>query len=238
MKKLMIAAAAAALVGGGFADCIDPDGETGNCAAVYNVQVSLKTLNAKSKKVKVECEDPENACYLVAGTRKYAGVLASCECDCEDTTIVLEPKFYFWGTTEKAAYCDAEAKLGNAVRFGGPTSKAAKKVAATFELSASLINLTGAGFGSYNAKIGRVASISGYIAGLVNAPLCAVKCADPLPAYGFSVCDDNEIVGLESVPAYGTWSIKYNAGASKKYAANSTYVEKTMVPSYYKKVCE
>lgn len=238
MKKLMIAAAAAAMVGGAYAGCEDPvTPEDPNCAAVYNMTVSLKTLNAKSKKYvnKQECDDPETGvnCYLVSGTRKYAGVIASCECECEDTTIVTEPKVYFWGVSEKAPYADAEIALANAIRFGGATDKAAKKVAATVTIASDPIALTGAGFGSYNAKIGRVATISGYITGLVNAPECPVKCDDPLTAYGFSVCDSTQVDGLVTVPAYGTWSVKYNASASKKYAANSTYVETKMLPKYY-----
>ena len=242
MKKLMIALAAAGLVGVASADCTDPVTPTpANCAAVYNVKVSLKTLNAKSKKYvnKAECDDPVTGvnCYLVAGTRKYAGVLASCECDCADSTIVSEPKFYFWGITEKTGYCDATAELANAVRFGGATDKASKKVAATITLTSDPIALNGAGFGTYNAKIGRVSSISGSISGLVNAPVCPVKCEDPKPAYGFSVCASEKIEGITAVPAYGTWSIKYNASASKKYAANSTYVETKMLPSYYVKDC-
>lgn len=238
MKKLMIAAALAATVGGAYAGCIEPEDPTPeNCASVYNVTVSLKTLNAKAKKFvnRQDCEDPETGvnCYLVSGTRKYAGVIASCECECSDTTVVVGPKFYFWGVTEKTAYPDATAELANAIRFGGATVKASKKVAATLTLNSDSIALTGAGIGSYNAKIGRASTISGYIAGLVNAPLCPVKCEDPQTAYGFSLCGDVDEITPDAVPAYGSWSVKFNASASKKYAKDSTYVESKMLPKYY-----
>lgn len=241
MKKLMIAAAAAAMVGGSFASCVDPtEPEAANCASVYEVKLILKTLGAKQKTTttKIECEDPvtSSACFMVNGTRKYSGIIASCECVCSAESAVADAKFYFWATHAQVSYCDATLCFSDVVRFGAAASSSSKKVATKIAIASDPIDLVGAGFGTYDWKNGRLLSLNGYIAGLVDAPVCSVKCADPQVAYGFNLCDD-ETMQPDAVPAYGTWTVKYNSTASRKYMNNSTYVEQNLLPTYYKSAC-
>ena len=87
MKKLMIAAAAAAMVGGAFANlCDDEPAETAACA-VYNVKFTLKTLDAKLVKIKGttgDCgsTDGQNCVYLDNATRTIDGIIWDCDASC------------------------------------------------------------------------------------------------------------------------------------------------------------
>jgi hypothetical protein len=77
-----------------------------------------------------------------------------------------------------------------------------------------------AGFGKFDVKYDRVANISGYAVGLVNAPLCAVKCEDGEASIAWDLCDaTSEGDSGDATIAYGTWAVKYNKSASKKVAA-------------------
>ena len=85
MKKLMIAAAAAAMIGGAFAECSDFDG----CIA-YDLTMSIKTLGPKKLVCKAECkscgEEDTIVAYLDNVTQSIKGVIWACDwvCDCEE----------------------------------------------------------------------------------------------------------------------------------------------------------
>ena len=233
MKKLMIAAAVAAMIASVKAACIDPEEpEDPNCAMVYKYSASLKTLVSKAKttKIKYECEDPQtlSACYLISGTIKLAGVLASCECDCG----LSDTEQIFWNTSTKTCVAGEIAFSDSDIRFGSYMSNKATKIATMYQFASDDgYTLAAAGFGTFDYKKGLVKSLSGYIVGTVPAPLCSAKCAEPEAAYGFALCDDLA-VQPETVPAYGSWSIKYDSSASKKHAKDSTYLERKLIPAY------
>ena len=83
-----------------------------------------------------------------------------------------------------------------------------------------------AGFGSYDKKNQRPSSVCGSFAGTQTVPRYpkaynGVRC----PGAGYwDCCSLLYVVGSEGSPsvAYGTWSMKYNAAASKKVSANKT----------------
>lgn len=87
MKKLMIAAAFAAMVGGASADVCD--NTSGSDCWVYDVKVTMKTLGPKRIKGK-DCygaaDKDSNVEYLVNTTRKFSGIAWACEGACEMPT--------------------------------------------------------------------------------------------------------------------------------------------------------
>lgn len=85
-----------------------------------------------------------------------------------------------------------------------------------------------AGFGSYDSKNGRVSSVSGNFAGTQTPPRYPGKVAgmtESCPPADYWTCAPYVYAGAPSDPsvAYGTWSLKYNASASKKLANNKNW---------------
>ena len=164
MKKLMIAAAAAAMVGGAYAAYPTEDDtiEANNIGSMYNVAISLKTMVPKtydSTRTKgcVICPtaDGEICRLFEQGTLKINGIFASC--DCNDT---FKYGYYWIGSGKKAVailppvtnaveYTDLPEDVMEftAFRF----SKTNKKVAAVLNLDGDddAFELGGMGFGTY-----------------------------------------------------------------------------------------
>ena len=99
-----------------------------------------------------------------------------------------------------------------------------------------------AGFGSFDAKNLRIKSVNGNAVGLL-APLndgATDKCGNASKifcAVGFMCvewkdwCCDGCYAGVELVPASGTWSVKYNASATKKANAGKATLA-SLIPAY------
>ena len=169
MKKLMIAAAAAAMVGGAYAalptanDTINTDKNVG---IMHNVAITVKTLmptevgGIKTSGCPICPTTSGSVCYLFEqGSLKINGLFASC--DCED----MFQYGYFWlGSGKKATKLfpkldktvteyddlpDAEQDLG--VTFAaGRYGKTMKKVAVTLDVDDGAdVAFSGIGFGSY-----------------------------------------------------------------------------------------
>jgi len=104
MKKLMIAAAVAAMTVGAFAGaCSDPEEELANCYA-WDVKMSLKSLQTKKTKCNIaaesECDDPttDTVYYMDNVTRKLKGYLWVCDYECgADYNVIL------WDTKYKVS---------------------------------------------------------------------------------------------------------------------------------------
>ena len=87
--------------------------------------------------------------------------------------------------------------------------------------------LTGAGLGKYSTKVGYYTSFSGNFAGTATASY---------DLKSSTICDPSQVWKCEALStlvdsdtvAYGTWTAKYNAAASKKFNNNGTLT----VPSY------
>lgn len=126
----------------------------------------------------------------------------------------------------------------------GRYGKKAQKVAAYWDLDNLLHSqeIVAAGFGTYDVKNLRTKSISGNAVGLIMpiddgaANACGIK--DKIfCALGFMCvewmdwCCDGCYAGVELVPASGTWSLKYNAAATKKANADKATLA-SFVPAY------
>lgn len=238
MKKLMIAAATAAMVGGAFASLCEeelntPAFEKG--CAVWNVKVTVKTLGPKKAACKYACDDDDVSYYFENATRKFDGILFQCESECD----LSAAKLALWEAKAKTAICPITATTvvdGDKTKivYSGEEniefvildrySKTAKKVETVWEIQNDVAELVGAGFGSFDTKNYRVSSISGNCAGTVVPAefVISKKCEDDEYAAGkvLDLCEAFENWcesgdETEAVAASGTWSIKYNKTLSK-----------------------
>jgi len=237
MKKLMIAAAAAAMIGGAYADCgLEPE-EQADCAQVWDVKMSLKSTVCKTLYVGAKKADKcgmggsEAACYCYREVASVAvkGVLGACDCECETILNLTDDDQYFWVEKNKVQLADKLA-IDHLYRIG----KKMEKV----EFAAWFGALRLAGTGTYDTKNNVVKSVSGNVAGLWTAVFdCTGDCETVCPA--FDLCDPDWESGLE-VPtvAYGSFTIKYNSSFAKKFAQGkkdlvSDKVAKWIIAEYY-----
>ncbi len=274
MKKLMIAAALAAMVGGAYADTAytfnaslkTTVGKSGKVTTTYNLgedvggvfwyadsavtnlmatmptyfttkRVGGRTIPALSNLAKRDnawlvaniaplaatynkksagkwCETlkvTDEGCYRVAGTKKFKAVVQGADFCCSELTTIADGGDALSITSELAQ------------RFGGLTYEKAKK--------AELVgNVTGEGIEELyiagQGSIGKVldsndmsqndgiTSISGNAVGILVAPECEYCCSDNQAAVAFR-CDDNPGDVNLTTAAFGTFSLKYNAKATK-----------------------
>ena len=176
MKKLMIAAAVAAMTAGAFASaCSDPEEEMTNCYA-WDVKMSLKSLQTKKIKctaeAESECDDPETSVvyYMDNVTRKLVGYLWQCEYSCDSFNVTL------WDKKNKLAViaysADPQVAEADVVIYGKKATKVAGTItfAGTDALGEDAIEVTASGI---NGKMVRgsadddcyVKSLSGYASG-------------------------------------------------------------------------
>ncbi len=245
MKKLMMAAAIAAMTAGAYADLCDddPDVVVADKCEVYNFKMSVKTLVP----AKIKCSSDEIAVYFKKGTRKFEGILWDCVATCDDTApasnfIAWEPKAKQAVTTElswSGEYWTADAlEFSTLDRFGKKANDVEAYADATFTIGEFHL----AGFGSYDAKNERIKSISGNVVGMITPATYDVtekaesKCDDDTVNTNvgkvLALCDEFDdwcCTGDEAdqVVASGTWSIKYNKTLSKGKKRLSQ-----IVPSY------
>lgn len=227
MKKIMIAAAVAAVGLGAFgaSDC----GEvvTKDTAWVYAWKFSGKTTVGKKTTVAAsQCADAGTAgCTIrVPGSLKIQGYTYFCNPDCGSTDFEnfsedLEV-FYFKKPYKTFVYGGVATEVANII--GAKKKQFEAAGVATFDdpLTLSRYTLNYAGLGKY--KSGRVSSVSGNFAGTQSQPYYVPKAGACIPA-GYWDCSTLALVcnGGTSV-AYGKWSAKYKKSASKKFAKNST----------------
>jgi len=193
MKKLMIAAATAAMVGGAFAD--DLCGETEVGCLAYDLKISAKTLVPKTMKCKGEmCGNDDCVTYAVLKSKTFNGFLWACEYDCEDYGKMSGFHFALWEKATKTPYWMVPAKDEKGVRevedFGTEGivmdryEKKANKVQFIMDLNTddskvgdttcndvdqtAKINVKLAGTGTWETKGNYAKSISGSVAGYRN----------------------------------------------------------------------
>lgn len=274
MKKLMIAAALAAMVGGAYADTAytfnaslkTTVGKSGKVTTTYNLgedaggvfwyadstvtnlmatmptyfttkRVGGRTIPALSNLAKRDnawlvaniaplaatynkksagkwCETlkvTDEGCYRVAGTKKFKAVVSGSDFCCSELTTIQDGG-------DSLSITSALAQ-----RFGGLTYEKAKKAELAGQISGEGIEeLYFAGQGSIGKVLDSndmsqedgIASISGNAVGVLAAPECEYCCSDNQAAVAFR-CDDNPGDVTLTTAAFGTFSLKYNAKATK-----------------------
>ena len=248
MKKLMIAAAAVAMIGSAFAD-----------AQVYEYKLSLKSTTCKEAKVangyltKIGLMEPgDELVYRTPASLTLVGLTWGCECN--------EAIAGTWGQTKNNPNNwygitfwnpKANGKLGsflggvyNGTEFQWDMLNRIGKKADEVELSFDLIPSADALDGNFELKLAGlgkikdqfaydsedeewtdcnsyIKSVKGSVAGYVNPEAGIVVCNyceeyDVFcNVYQFCICGDDNTDETRTV-AYGTFTMKYNASASKK----------------------
>lgn len=248
----MIAAAAAAFVGGVYAAC-DIETPVRECAEVYDVVLNLKTTECKCSNQKIVTRGTEcgigtktTAYNCVAWrqvvTKKVQGLIWACSCDCTEgvdgsilDAAVLAPAKYdfatgdgnqiFWIAKDKVIL-DSVLNISWLARIGKTNQhvEAAGKFGDGIQV---------AGYGAYDTKNMRVKNISGYAAGVWGGD---IDCSDDTgteicPA--FKLCTPGEAVDdFSKTFAGGTWSVKYNASKSKAYFSKGTFPVSAKIAGY------
>ena len=222
MKKLMIAAAAAAMIGGVQAmTCAKGKDACGvgteGAGSAYKVAISLKTTENKTKTIKNTCDPDECIYWRQQTTKKIDGLIWQKLDDCYGCYDFDGALSAFW---TKSGAIDAEFAIGV-----GLIGKDGKKLEAFGGLSGDTFGqLTWAGFGSMVSSVKKNTcdpdecvvypkSISGGIAGFLFPPEddpCQV--CEPIE---YTCCD---AMVLENRAAYGTIKISYDQSTAKKVA--------------------
>jgi len=247
MKKLMIAAAAAAMIGGVEAATVPANGEQ-----VYDMTITLKTTKGVRANLKAKsntCIDFDHAAYVRKQTTvKIGGKIWGCGCEeIADGDLIFTDWYTkgarFWNVTGKYTYDSDETKMEWYVLDRIDTT--AKKLEAGWNLYLALLDdeetsvleytLQGAGFGTASDydeiqepnNRTYIPSVSGYCVGTRY-----YTCATDDTELG-TICNPYEEVtpisleywklcdctdGDADTIAYGSWSLKFNSTQAKKFA--------------------
>ena len=253
MKKLMVAAALTAMVGGAYAACNDvvvPPNTPVQPAAVYQWKFSGKTgvgvviKGTDGSNRDNGCADPivtpgtPNEVIRVPGSLKVTAYTYICDDECWNFgTYLVNPT--------AAQYQLAKPYKSNVYNSNFITAVDCAEVIgknkSQYELAgdAKFVTRAGdvgptytyevkfAGFGGYDKKRGRITSVSGNFAGLQTPPRYngTVTGLAKCPPADYWDCQTLTYANdaMHASVAYGTWSVKYNSSASKKLAADRTY---------------
>ena len=221
MKKLMIAAAAVAMVGGAFADdcsCSEPKA----CAFGYQLKVFVKTTAAQGLDgATTACGDTARFCVRVPATKRFAGFIygttaqggaglcgeaGACSCN-EWENGSAELVFWNYDTKQEIA---PKAKIIQMDRiYTGDTQ--------TFEMAFDLDNMRFGGFGKwfYRNNVKTVKYASGFCAGVIPAEKCtAGVCGETADSKVWAMCDSEMLapqVAEKTTVAYGKWTLDWSA---------------------------
>ena len=234
MRKLMIAAAIAAIGAGVYADNCAPTPGT----LVYDLSMTVKTTKGvkASGAVGNVCTPggsdgvtPSCTVLRTKDTTKFAGYIYDCVEACDT---VANGTVVAWDSKRKVQLTGA-AFTTTFINVMGTSKKEAEwawTFAGTADYSANgfgtqAYELTGAGYGKFNGSY--YTSFSGNFAGTTSASydLSSKVCCDPSQIWKCDALAD--LVDSDTV-AFGSWSVKYNAKASKKFNSNG-YLK---VPNY------
>ena len=183
-------------------------------------------------------------CYRVSASKSLKAYAISDSCCAEDAwafllfakTAHLNNLVQMYQEGVDAVNCYGAMAFNFLYRIGGVRENATKVEGfANAEFKADYGALAGgylamAGQGSFDKKNALVKNISGNVAGYLGASSCPANCCESDYAFAYD-CNGDEIIGditemtideindaLKAIPtaAYGSWSLKYNASATKK----------------------
>lgn len=209
-------------------------------AAVYELQLTVTTTAAKEANLKATsnyCEEEGKVAYRTTTKMKIKGLLWGDECGFGSGMVL-------WNETLKEQYgSDSEFAWEFLNRIGkdGKEAEGLWKANLTWDSGEEAAYLYGAATGK--VKGSDEISLSGNFAGYMYAGQVTIKektpgCAacgggiisEVLDAVGWGVCDCAE--ADERTAAHGTWTLKYNASASKKYAEGGDIAAAYKFPKY------
>lgn len=228
MKKLVVMAAVLVAAASTYAQCQPEDPVHTYCAQAYNVSMSLKTTAGKSGTTKVQCADPDVACYRVQAKRTLKGYYFVCECGCDEQNkhTFENNLLYLWDSKTK------EGLVINELIDWGALGRIGKKnteVEAEGEVEGVQHTFYLMGFGKYDAKNDRISSLSGSVQTWFDTPQCEFRCDPSVDALPYDLCTLVEI-DAEYTIAYGTFSMKYSSSLSKKLVKQGVSYMLSLIP--------
>lgn len=230
MKKILLSTLVAASMGVIANDCTPADPVVTEPTLVYSVKMTVKTTKGligtattDSSTVCTPGEVTTTATVIrLPDSTKFDGYIYDCTATC---STIADGSAVVWDSKRKAQL-DGAAFTTTFINVMGKKQSEAEW-AWTFAGAANygddkLVQeyaLTGAGLGKFNTKKGFYTSFSGNFAGTATASFDLSKktTCDPSQIWN---CDKLDEPVDENTVAYGTWSAKYDASASKKYAKN------------------
>lgn len=244
MKKLMIAAALAAVVGGAFAACTPGEPDPIEDAWVYTWKFTGKTTTgvmiSYTIKPSGNCNPGQGGTFgcaiRVPSSLSIQGYTYKCLPCCGGFTELADDGEVFWTTKpQKELFNVTNTKYlfteGLVIDWGHVIGKKAKdfelkgQFTGTTSDSGEKYDFTFAGLGKYDLKNTRFSSVSGNFAGEKVSPhdLKTQGC----PEADYWLCDGSDYAGAPEDPtvAYGSWSAKLNSAASKKFLRSGTLVK-------------
>ena len=242
MKKLMIAAAIAAIGIGAFANDCGPGEQkkTYGTSWAYKWKFTGKTTDGRPVGKTVAnsnwCGPSEESSdcnyYRVKASLKIQGYTFICGPGCGSDGFETFPEEYevFWQTKPHKAYLfgGVSTELSHIIgkskkqyeAFGTATFLACE----TSDPTHATYNLAYAGLGKYSKKYSRVTSVSGNFAGTVSSSWAWNLKKDWCKPAGYWDCETLQLTGCgEPTVAFGKWSAKFNKSAAKKFLNNQAY---------------
>ena len=232
----MFALATAAMIGAVEAACQYipvPDPVKTEEAWAYQWKFSGKTTEAANAKCSVSGSD---VVIRVPASLKIEGWSFYCEPQCGDFEAMKADEI-FWMTKPEKAILDGgiELEIANVIGKKAKEYEAAG-IAAFTDANGDQFDLFFAGLGKYDLKNMKPTSIKGNFAGTRSAPQLVQdngRCVAPgLATAAVWPCDDCSCpTETPDSVAYGKWSVKFNKGKAKKYAAGTLDATK-LLPSW------
>lgn len=235
----MIAAAVAAVAGGAFAaDCAPEQAPVVENTLVYSLKMTVKTTKGIAGEtvtndgtICAPADDVVTETVIRAkDSTKFEGWIYECTAACDT---VATGTVVAWDSKRKAQLNGA-AFTTTFINVMGKKQADAEwawtfaGTAAYDTVRTQAYALTGAGIGKFSTKNGYYTSFSGNFAGTAAASYDLGKKNDICDPSQIWKCADLTALAAEDTVAYGTWTVKYNASASKKFAKNG-YLK---VPAY------
>lgn len=230
MKKLMIAAAVAAMTAGAFAGdpCTQP------CPFGYQIKVALKTTSTLS--VSNQTTACEAFCFRGPASRRLAGfVFGNTSVDDSDPCGGTGCNCNAWGEGAKLAMWNYDTK--QAANFEAMTGIQLDRIfsrkldTSMVEIAFDLDDLRFAGFGYAAKRDGKwtIKNLAGFCAGTLPQKCttcssfdpCTGACEDTAEAVVkvWGICDDESLapaIESENTVAYGKWTIDWSATVYNK----------------------
>ena len=251
MKKLMIAAAVAAIAGGAFASACEPECPiVKEVARVYQVQFNIYTTSghvlAQSGIGATQCAPGEDACIVMRGKDKtvFRGYVYVCENLCELTDYASA----FADVRRRALLEDSafEWDFCNVIGKNSTDAECAWTFAGTVvydEERAQEYDLRGAGYGKYvHSTEGFFDNLGGYFAGTASASydlktkltVANAECiCQPSQVLKCSAVDGVSFEDSDTV-AFGAWKMKFNANVTEQYMKKGELVFPELLQKMFK----
>ena len=186
------------------------------CAMVYDLSMDLKTTEAKRASVKQGCAEDSVVCYRVPSSQRLKGVLVNCGCTCE---ALVNAKLYVWDDKTKFMYVKAGTMDWRQLARIGKSNTEVEVAWAFDDLFMCM------GFGRFDVNNERITSISGKVVGALPDRSCSENCPQGAAILTYDPCT-SEVNEPDATIAYGSWTLRYNRTASKRYAEDNNYLLK------------